>query len=60
MTNKQRHARNEAYQLLLIASRILDDAGLIAYAAETSRVTAMMSQDAEMLRKQELNRRLPA
>ena len=60
MTEKQLVARNEAFQLLSIAQRILDEAGLIAYAADVETIVRGMSVDADMLRRQELNRRLPA
>lgn len=60
MTPNQRKARNEAFQLLTIAQRILDDAGLIAYAAEVQHVCNGMSQDNRMLNEQEMTRRLCA
>jgi hypothetical protein len=60
MTTNQRKARNEAYQLLAIAERILDDAGLIAYAAEVGGMRAAMEQDNKMLVEQEMRRKVGA
>jgi len=59
MTNKQLKARNEAFQLLSIAQRILGDAGLTAYAEEVESIRAGMEMDARMTAKTELRRRLP-
>lgn len=59
MTQKQRKARNEAYQLLSIAERILGEAGLTAYAEEIARSRAGMEMDSKLLTEQERNRRLP-
>ena len=58
MTPTQNQARNDAHHLLKIAQRILDDAGLIAYAAEVQAVMNGMRQDAETLASQELKRRI--
>ena len=57
MTLEQRTARNEAYQLVKIAARILKDAGLIAYADDAQRMADTMSVDAKMLLEQEKRRR---
>ena len=53
----QRAARNEAFQLVKIAGRILSDAGLVAYADEAARLSTMMSVDAKMMLEQEKRRR---
>jgi len=60
MTPKQNKARNEAYQLLSIAQRILGEAGLTAYAEEIASARAGMEMDAKMLADQALNKKLRA
>jgi hypothetical protein len=57
MTLEQRTARNDAYQLIKVAHRILDNAGLTAYAEDAERLARTMAFDAETLRKQEIARR---
>lgn len=59
MTKEQLKARNEAFQLLSIAQRILSDSGLTAYAEEIASVRAGIEMDARMIANQELNRHLP-
>jgi multidrug resistance efflux pump len=59
MTSKQLKARNEAFQLLSIAQRILGDAALTAYAEDVASIRAGMEMDARMTAKTELHRRLP-
>ena len=60
MAPEQVKARNEAFQLLSIAHRILSDAGLVAYADEVGPICAGMQADARMLAKSERMRRYPA
>lgn len=58
MTPEQNKARNEAYQLISIAARILGGAGLDAYSDDVAHIAAGMKQDAQMLERQERNRRM--
>lgn len=58
MTLAQRIARNEAYQLITIAARILGDAGLTGYADNAGALCAAMKIDGDMLRKQEMDWRI--
>lgn len=60
MTPKQRHARNDAYQLLKVAERILNDAGLTADASDVEAILIAMKRENEMLVTQEVRRRTPA
>ena len=60
MTAEQLKARNEAFQLLSIAHRILSDAGLTAYADEVAPICAGMQTDAHMWARAERMRRYPA
>lgn len=60
MTAAQHHARNEAFQLISIAARILKDAGLVAYSDDAAMLVGGMRQDAQMLAAQEIARRMPA
>lgn len=46
MTEKQRHSRNQAWHLLSIAQSILNDAGLVGYAADVEAVALTMRRDA--------------
>jgi hypothetical protein len=57
MTPEQRIARNEAFQLVAIAERILRDAGLVAYADDASALVRNMKMDNDMLREQFLRQR---
>lgn len=58
LTKEQRKARNEAFQLITIAHRILKDAGLVEYASDAEMIATGMRLDAQMLEQQERNRRL--
>jgi hypothetical protein len=49
MTPTQLKARNEAFQLLSIAQRILGEAGLTAYSEEVASIRAGMEMDARMI-----------
>ena len=45
MTKNQKHARNEAYQLLSIAERILKDSNLSLYAHQISIIRSEWKSD---------------
>lgn len=56
---EQLKARNEAFQLLSIAQRIVGEVGLTAYAEEIASIRAGMEMDNRLVNNRELNQRLP-